>query len=281
MEFDIAARRWKRLGGTADDRVAADDAIPGPRKRPVSFNDPDGHRFWVMFGHADRQATPANHPHHVGNGDAYQYEDAWSYDTDTGKWTKERVPGNAPAPRTEAGSTYNPVTGQAVVFGGYHPQLMTIVPEANVNFNFSYFADTFVCDLSPTPHWRQVLTAGFPTYRAQPTLVADPDTGDLYMFGGFANSDYVPVHGTMWSRTYGDLWKLTIAPPGKTLPGVNMAEEARTARAGPWQRCFTCGAAGNWRKCGGSCKGRAYFCGKPCLAEGWKEHKAMHNCRKA
>ncbi|KAL1686502.1 hypothetical protein GGG16DRAFT_117825 [Schizophyllum commune] len=251
MELDIEAKRWRRLGGTANDRVDASDDIPGPRKRPIAFADPDGHRFWMMYGHADRQATPEDHPHHVSGDDAFQYEDAWTYDVDTGKWTKERIPGNAPAPRTEAGSAYDPTTGQAIVFGGYHPQLMTYVPEMNVCFNFCYFADSFVCSLSPTPRWRQVLTAGFPTYRAQPTICADPDTGALYMFGGFANSDYVPVRGNMWSRTYGDLWKLVIAPPGKDLEGVNVEEEARTARAGPWQRCFTCGAAGQWRKCGG------------------------------
>jgi hypothetical protein len=32
---------------------------------------------------------------------------------------------------------------------------------------------------------------------------------------------------------------------------VDVAEEAKTARVGPWQRCFACGAVGKWRKCGG------------------------------
>lgn len=53
------------------------------------------------------------------------------------------------------------------------------------------------------------------------------------------------------SRSFGDLWQLCIDQPGGFFEGVDLDEEARTAQAGPWQRCFTCGSAGPWKKCGG------------------------------
>ena len=28
-------------------------------------------------------------------------------------------------------------------------------------------------------------------------------------------------------------------------------EEARTAKQGPWRRCYSCGSTGPWKKCGG------------------------------
>lgn len=52
-------------------------------------------------------------------------------------------------------------------------------------------------------------------------------------------------------RSYADLWQLRLDLPGGDFDKVNLEEEARTAKAGPWQRCFTCGTAGPWKKCGG------------------------------
>ena len=47
-------------------------------------------------------------------------------------------------------------------------------------FDFSYYADTFILDTAPedgsAPYWRQVITRGFPTYRAQCKLFTDPET---------------------------------------------------------------------------------------------------------
>ena len=49
--------------------------------------------------------------------------------------------------------------------------------------------------------------------------------------------------------------------PGGFFEGVDLEEEARTAKAGPWQRCFTCGSAGPWKKCGGEFR-LHYACGR-------------------
>lgn len=162
---------------------------------------------------------------------------------------------------------------RTIVFGGYHPTLPTHVLTSNreVQFNYSYFADTFLYEMTaaspaesvtansqpnastlPAPKWQQVLTPGFPTYRCQAQLVCDAETGRTYMFGGWTNNQYIPTRTKMHSRSFGDLWELRVDLPGGHFAEVNMEEEARVARAGPWQRCFACAAAGPWKKCGGA-----------------------------
>lgn len=101
------------------------------------------------------------------------------------------------------------------------------------------------------PKWKQVLTRGFPTYRCQAQLVSDPATGKTYLFGGYTNSEFVPTRKAYISRSFGDVWQLRVDEPGGYFDGVDLDEEARTAKAGPWQRCFGCGDTGPWRKCGG------------------------------
>jgi hypothetical protein len=100
--------------------------------------------------------------------------------------------------------------------------------------------------------WKHVLTRGFPTYRAQAHLVADPATGRTFLFGGYANSEYVPSRSEEESRSFADLWELRLNVPGGHFAEVDVENEARTARVGPWQRCFTCGSSGPWKKCGGA-----------------------------
>jgi hypothetical protein len=39
--------------------------------------------------------------------------------------------------------------------------------------------------------------------------------------------------------------------PGSTFEDVDVAEEAKTAKISPRQRCFVCGSARMWKKSGG------------------------------
>jgi hypothetical protein len=156
------------------------------------------------------------------------------------------------------------------VFGGYNPSIPTFYLPKNQQFGFSYYADTFMYSPSDpesppidtpstepsqkdikAPKWKQVLTRGFPTYRCQARLLADSATGKTYLFGGYTNTDLVPSRKDYISRSFGDVWQLRVDEPGGYFDGVNLEEEARTAKIGPWQRCFTCGDTGPWKKCGG------------------------------
>ncbi|KAJ7911339.1 hypothetical protein B0H13DRAFT_2009921 [Mycena leptocephala] len=274
MELDLATRRWRGSRGIASSWVS-----------------PDKKRIFVMFGQADRQGASLKKELH-GSTEAFGYEDMWSWSIGEERWRRERMSGNPPCARTEMACAYNEKLQKTIVFGGYHPSLPTMVLEQHVQFIYSYFADTFVYDMTPAvptnpeptlsaPKWKQVLTHGFPTYRCQAQIACDPDTGRTYMFGGWTNNQYIPTRTKLFSRSFGDLWELRIDEPGGHFEEVDVEDEARSAKAGPWQRCFSCGAAGPWKKCGGSCKGRVFFCGGSCLKDGWKEHKEMHKCGKA
>ncbi|KAJ6549863.1 hypothetical protein B0H19DRAFT_1159907 [Mycena capillaripes] len=296
MELDLATRKWRRLTGYVRAPEHADYSCPGPRKSASSWVSTDKKRIFLTFGHADRERASLNNELHGANS-AFGYEDMWSWSIDAERWRRERMSGNPPSARTEMACSYNEKLQKTIVFGGYQPRLPTIVIEKSYKqFDYSYFADTFLYDMTravpalasdsqePTlsaPKWKQVLTYGFPTYRCQAQLVCDPETGRTYMFGGFTNNQYIPTRTKLLSRSFADLYELRIDEPGGHFEEVNVEEEARSAKAGPWKKCFSCAAAGPWKKCGGSCKGRVFFCGGPCLKEGWKDHKEMHKCRKA
>ncbi|KAF8962983.1 hypothetical protein BDZ97DRAFT_1064881 [Flammula alnicola] len=286
--LDLRTKEWRRLSGTTMPPKDADVSIPGPRKTPNSWHDHAGNKFYLIFGESERMGASLNGELH-GRECGYAFEDFWSWDIAAGKWTRERMVGNVPCPRSDAGCVYNPVLNKTIVWGGYNPELPTDFASNNTSFSFTYFAETFMYDgpraedvssNSSRRKWTQVLTQGFPTYRTQSQLLVDPQSGKTYLFGGFANKDYVPDPKTAFTQSLGDLWELRIDLPGGHFEGVDIKDEKRTAQLGPWQRCFRCGDAGYWKKCGGSCCGRAFFCDTDCLKAGWKEHKAAHGCRK-
>ncbi|KAJ7204122.1 hypothetical protein GGX14DRAFT_551752 [Mycena pura] len=296
MELDLRTRKWRRLSGYVRAPRHADYSCPGPRKSAASWVNKDKTRVYLLFGHADREgASFHDEPH--GAESAFGHEDMWSWSIPDERWRRERMSGNPPCARTELACAYNEKLGKVFVFGGYQPTLPTYVMEERIQFNYSYFADTFAYDMSPSsppsgsvsreptysaPKWKQVLTHGFPTYRCQAQLACDPATGRTYMFGGFTNNQYIPTRTKkLFCRSFGDIWELRTEEPGGHFDEVNLEDEARSSKAGPWQRCFSCAAPGPWKKCGGSCRGRVFFCGGPCLKDGWKEHKEMHKCRKA
>lgn len=100
----------------------------------------------------------------------------------------------------------NPNLNATIVYGGYNPRLASCFPSIDQYFSFSYFADTFVLEHnSPKPRWRHVLTRGFPTYRAMGALRTDPDTGRMYLFGGYTNTSLVPDTKHINARSFGDL----------------------------------------------------------------------------
>ncbi|CAA7271088.1 unnamed protein product [Cyclocybe aegerita] len=133
--------------------------------------------------------------------------------------------------------------------------------------------------------WKHVLTRGFPTYRAQSLLLVDPATGKTYLFGGYVNTDWVPSGRPGSSRTFCDLWELRVDV--RRIDGQGEEEEgwleamgeeerervleSRTARVGPWQRCFACGSAGRWKKCGDMFVQRSRFLLRRGVSERWME----------
>ncbi|KAJ7200490.1 hypothetical protein B0H12DRAFT_1164427 [Mycena haematopus] len=296
MELDLVTRKWRRLSGTVRVALHGDYSCPGPRKSASSWVSEDRTRIYLVFGSFDREAAKSHGELH-GADEAYGYPDFWSWSVEKETWRQERMSGNPPCARTEVACAYNEKLRKTIIFGGYHPSLTTLIPTPGreTMFQYSYFADTFIYDMAPSPvavaadaeptlsapKWKQVLTPGFPTYRCQAHLQCDPITGRTYMFGGWTNCQFIPTRTKLMSRSFGDLWELRVDMDGGHFEEVDIEDEARVAKAGPWQRCFACASAGPWKKCGGSCKGRVFFCGTACLREGWNEHKKLHQCRKA
>lgn len=143
-------------------------------------------------------------------------------------------------------------------FGGYSPRVPTtnFSSESNMMFVYSYYADTFMLD-SDDPSkssFKHVIARGFPSYRALGQLIVDDVTGKTYMWGGYISTTFVPQHkstnddGTL---NFTDLWQLRVDVEGGGFDNVTYEEEARTAKAGPFERCFNCESAGRWMKCGG------------------------------
>ncbi|KAJ7020192.1 hypothetical protein C8F04DRAFT_309083 [Mycena alexandri] len=290
MELHIPPRRWRRLSGSEVPHPSSSG--PGPRMQCHSWVGKDMQRLFFMFGQADRQAAMIHKQAH-GAFYSYGYGDLWSWDIKGEKWFRERLHGNVPSPRAEVACTYNEVLDKVIFFGGYSPTVPTWFEPIQDTVTYTYYADTFIGSMNPTASsppskrppisWKQVLTRGFPTYRADSTLVTDSKTGKTFLFGGYKNTTYVPSKNTgpSDSRSFMDLWQLRLDLPGGFFEGVDLEEEARTAKVGPWQRCFACGSTGPWKRCGGSCNGRVFFCDSECLKQGWKEHKEKHRCGKA
>jgi hypothetical protein len=65
--------------------------------------------------------------------------------------------------------------------------------------------------------------------------------------------DYIPSRKKFVSRSFDDLWQLCIDEPGGFFQTGDFEKDAKTAQAGPWQRCFAYSSVGQWRKCGGTC----------------------------
>ncbi|KAJ7243080.1 hypothetical protein C8J57DRAFT_1367162 [Mycena rebaudengoi] len=272
MELDIETRRWKRLSGFAQPKTA-NYSRPGPRELAASWVGKDQNNIFFLYGIADRLAAKLHSQLH-GAYTSYGHDDLWCWNIKAAQWAQKRLMGNTPSPRGEMACTYNAKLDKVIVFGGYSPTVISVFPDHNTPTAFSYYADTFMygtdsdsdsqatASLCKEATWKQVLTRGFPTYRAQAHMVSDPATGKTFLFGGYVNSEYVPSRSEEESRS------------------VDIEDEARTARVGPWQRCFNCGGSGPWKKCGGACKGQAFFCEPQCQRDGWKEHKLKHNCRK-
>ncbi|KAI0313557.1 hypothetical protein OF83DRAFT_1140840 [Amylostereum chailletii] len=287
MVLDMRTGVWRRLSGSTGPRLRPNFETPGPRKAPMMWVDRQKEHIWLLYGEADRW-TARRVRQELDAHISYIYEDCWSWNIAAETWTRVRVVGNAPCPRSEASAVYNPVLDRTIVFGGTNmsnPGTIELVPVSLFEAN-NWYADTFLLEPAPKnapnvhPVWRHVLTRGFPTYRGQAHMFVDPDTGRTFVFGGYNRTKHSVNNGAGVERAFGDLWTLRVDVPGGGIEEADLEEDARNARTGPWLRCFTCAASGSWKRCGGSCGGASFFCSPECQKEGWREHKWRYDCTK-
>jgi N-acetylneuraminic acid mutarotase len=127
---------------------------------------------------------------------ASAFNDTWSYDSLTERWTRASVT-DAPRPRWGASMAYDPVTGTIVLFGGLFGGYDG---RERLNDTWSY---------DPATHtWRNLHPAGpLPPARGYAAMDYDATTHEMVLFGGFAGpqglvSDtwtYDPARNA-WSR---------------------------------------------------------------------------------
>ncbi|PWW76903.1 hypothetical protein C7212DRAFT_190005 [Tuber magnatum] len=270
MCLDLEALSWEWLSGTTQPTPTYNS--PMLRVHPITWILPSEDRLFIMYGNANRIGEKVSNPTGPHGADCdYTYEDIWSYHIPRKSWTREKARGNYPSPRTEFSAIYNERMDRVVAFGGYCGTTNTYLPGRDVNLNFAYYADTYTWH-PKTRKWAQVLTRGFPTYRARGRLLFDTGSGKTYLFGGYTNTEFAPGKHP-YSRAFNDLWELKLE-----VEDGELADEERTAVMGPWGTCFHCGKVGIWRMCGGSCLGVVRYCSGECGRKAWGEHKLMHGC---
>lgn len=72
----------------------------------------------------------------------------------------------------------------------------------------------------------------------------------MFLYGGYTSNEYLPFYKQ--ARCFADVWQLKVDVPGGCFEDVDVEEESRSAKAGPWKRCFTCGSTGRyWKRCAG------------------------------
>jgi hypothetical protein len=101
------------------------------------------------------------------------YNDTWSYDPLGNNWTQLSPAGDLPAARAHHAMAYDPKMGVIVLFGGWDSLNDT---ELNDTWAYSLSANTWT-NLSPT--------GDLPAPREGHSLVYDPYTGSMIMFGGW------------------------------------------------------------------------------------------------
>ena len=270
MCLDLGTLSWEWLSGTSQPISTYD--CPMLRVHPLTWILPSEDRLFVMYGNVNRigeRVSNPTGPH--GSEIDYTYDDIWSYHIPRKTWTREKARGNYPSPRTEFSAIYNDKMDRVVAFGGYCGTTSTYLPERDANLGFAYYADTYVWH-PKTGKWAQVLTRGFPTYRARGKLLFDAGSGKTYMFGGYTNADFALSKRT-YARMFNDLWELKL-----DVEDGELVDEERTAVMGPWGTCFDCGKVGLWGMCGGSCHGVVRYCSDECKGKAWGEHKLKHGC---
>ena len=105
MVLDLRTKEWRRLSGTVMAPKNAYNTCPGPRKTPNSWVDNTQKKFYLLGGECDRMGAVLKGELHGGD-HGHAFDDFWSWDIASGKWTRERMVGNVPAPRSETACVF-------------------------------------------------------------------------------------------------------------------------------------------------------------------------------
>jgi N-acetylneuraminic acid mutarotase len=137
--------------------------------------------------------------------------DTWVYDPGTSTWRRSGAAGGGPAARLYPSTAYDATSRTTILFGGWTGS--------------SAFDDTWSYDES-TGSWTRVDTSGAPPARWGASMVDDPTTGRLILFGGlFGGYDGRSRLGDTWvydpaSRTWTDARPSGPVPPARAYAAM-------------------------------------------------------------
>jgi hypothetical protein len=178
------------------------------------------------------------------------FGDIWAYDSQARTWAELVPKGTAPAVRWGHSLAYDPASGKIILFGGVGWK----------SSGAATFNDTWSFDPA-TDRWARLKTRGTPPARYGHSMVYDPSSGKIIMFGGLEAkgrdaAPSLPVDDKTWAfdpktKTWAEL------PQGPGAPGLRVgptapasttamgaspagtgAGPASTGGTGPSARCF-------------------------------------------
>ena len=132
------------------------------------------------------------------------YGDTWSYDPHSNAWTELSPAGDLPTARAAHAMAYEPTSGVIILFGGWD------------DFNEIELNDTWAYDPAANT-WTELSPAGdLPAPREDHSLVYDPYTGEMIMFGGYdANGKF----GDTWAYSLATNTWTDLSPAGDVPSG--------------------------------------------------------------
>ena len=160
--YDPVGNKWTNLNPTG--------AVPSPRYAHAMVYAPQTGKL-IMFGGFD--------------GITVASDDTWAYDPSSNTWTNLKPAGTVPQVRYAQAMAYDPSTGKIVMFGG------GAGGSVGADTPTVLFNDTWAYDPAANT-WTELKPPGtVPSPRCGQSMVYDPATGKLIMFGGgFASAAY-------------------------------------------------------------------------------------------
>jgi N-acetylneuraminic acid mutarotase len=178
----------KRTTTTAEGTTTTEEVITTVTEAPTTTTSPPAPAFWTDLNPAgDLPAARTGHAMAYdptgrrvflfgGWSIAESFGDTWMYEPVSNAWTKLSPAGSLPVARTGHALAYDPGTGKMIMFGGYDSA-------GDLDLN-----DTWAYDPAANT-WTNLSPAGdLPSPREGVSLVYDPSTGALIMFGGYDDS---------------------------------------------------------------------------------------------
>lgn len=168
--YDLAANNWTNLTcGTA----------------------PSWRAFYSMsFDSVAKKAVLFGGGFSQGPGYYTCYNDTWTFDPATGKWTKMST-GNAPSERANSAMLFDALNGRALLYGGYK--------------SAQYFKDVWSYN-STSNAWTPVDSNAKPGDRTSHSMVYDGAKGQAVMFGGSSQEGVWPEYNAWLLDTASLTW---------------------------------------------------------------------------